>query len=127
MPPSLVLSGHTIIGMITDRFSGQTDSVLTAGKVCQIEGTRLKITGKEGGIYFAPAAEDGNPIADVSAWVKAKNLLRNTSKYLEFFIPSELSAGKDYCIIIKTNCMRSDSSQMKYETASTKPVSIIEE
>lgn len=116
-----------IIGVMTDLYTGMEGTVFTAGKTVKIEGSRLKITGEEGGIYFAPAAENNEPVTDENQWIKAEKMIRNSSKYLEFFMPPALSADTSYCIVIKTNNLKGSSTKKKYETAVSEAVTIIEE
>ena len=92
-----------ILGTMTDLYTGESGTTFTAGKSVRIEGTRLIVSGNEGGVYFAPLGEDDEPVKDETQWIKVDSLIRNKAKILEFFLPSELVVGTPYCIVLKTN------------------------
>ncbi len=114
----IVMSDSTpIIGAMTDLYTGGETTEFTAGKSIRIEGSRLKIAGEEGGVFFAPATEKGEPDANETKWIKVDRLVRNVSKTLEFFLPVTLVAGTPYCIVLKTNSTRGNAPKKTYSTA----------
>ena len=55
----------------TDLFSQKTDGSASAGKVLRIEGSKLKISGDKGGIFFALCDKNGEYPKDESDWTKS--------------------------------------------------------
>ena len=111
-----------IIGMMTDLYTGLSERTFTAGKPMRIEGTRLIISGDEGGIFFAPLDEAENPVSDETQWIKVgeNQIIRNLSKILEFFLPDSLFVGTSYRIVLKTN--NAGKSQKKNYSKSVSPI-----
>ena len=101
------------IGTMTDLYSGEETLNFTSGKSIRIEGSRLKIAGEEGGVYFAPVTELGDVDKDETKWIKVEKLIRNVSKTLEFFLPAELAEATPYSIVVKTNSSKGSSSTAK--------------
>lgn len=116
-----------VIGAMTDLFTGEETNRFTAGKAIRIEGTRLKIAGDAGGVFFAPATEKGEPVPDETQWIKVENLIRNVSKTLEFFLPSELEIGNSYCIVLKTNSTKGNTTRKSYSVAQSGVVMVKDE
>lgn len=116
-----------IIGTMTDLFSGETGTEFTAGKSVRIEGSRLKIAGEDGGVFFAPATEKEEPAADEAQWIKVEKLIRNGSKMLEFFLPPALAAGTPYCIVLKTNSAKGNKTKKSYSVVSSGVVTVKDE
>lgn len=106
-----------ILGVMTDLFTGEQDSTFTAEKVARIEGSRLLVSGDEGGVFFAPVDEKEEPVKDETQWIKAENLICNKAKVLEFFLPSGLSVGTPYSIVIKTNHSTGKKTRKCYSLA----------
>lgn len=115
---------RAIIGTMTDLFTGEETSQFTAGKAMRIEGTRLKIAGEEGGVFFAPATEKDEPVQDEAQWIKVEKLIRNVSKTLEFFLPEGLEGGTPYCIVLKTNSTKGNLSKKSYAVSSSGIVTV---
>lgn len=115
-----------IIGAMTDLYTNETGTTFTAGKAMRIEGSRLKITGDDGGIFFAPATEKGEPAADEAQWLKIPNQIRNTAKLIEFFLPPELAPGTPYRIVLKTNSTSGKTTRKTYSLAYSDAVTIVE-
>ena len=119
----IVMAATTpIFGTMRDLSTGHAGLCFTAQKPIRIEGSRLKITGNEGGIFFAPLDEAQKPVRDETQWIKVedKQIIRNFPKCLEFFLPDALTVGTQYRIVIKTNC--SGSRQKKTYEKGTSPV-----
>lgn len=113
-----------VIGTVTDLFTDEETSEFTAGKAVRIEGDRLKIAGDEGGVFFAPVTDKGEPASDESQWIKAENLINNRMKVLEFFLPASLEAETPYCIVLKTNCAKGNTTKKSYSIVSSGIVSV---
>lgn len=91
-----------VVDTVTDLFSEKTDGSVTAGKVLRIEGSRLKIAGDDGGVFFAVCDKDGAHSDEEDSWIKSGRLTRNVGSTLEFFIPETLEAGKTYKVLHKS-------------------------
>lgn len=92
------------IESVTDIYTEKTDGTLTAQKPVRLTGKKLKISGEESGIFFAECSEDGSCSEDESTWIKAGHIIRNFHSTLEFFLPESLESGKNYRIVLRTNC-----------------------
>ena len=92
-----------ILGVMTDLYTGEEGNTFTAEKVARIEGTRLLVSGEEGGVFFAPVDENDEPVNDEAQWIKSGALICNKAKVLEFFLPAGLAVGTPYSIVVKTN------------------------
>ena len=113
-----------IIGTMTDLFTSEETTEFTSGKSIRIEGTRLKIAGDDGGVFFAPATEKDVPVSDETKWIKFAKLIRNVSKTLEFFLPSELEIGTPYCIVLKTNSTKGNTTRKSYSVSYSTVVTV---
>lgn len=120
----VISDSSPIIGTMTDLFTGEEGTAFCAGKAIRIEGRRLKISGDDGGIIFAHATEKGEPDSDEAKWIKVSRIIRNVSKILEFFLPSELETGVPYCIVLKTNSTSGKATRKTYSLACSNPVTI---
>lgn len=120
----VISDSSPIIGTKTDLFTGEEGTAFSAGKAIRIEGRRLKISGDDGGIIFAHATEKGEPDSDEAKWIKVSRIIRNVSKILEFFLPSELETGVPYCIVLKTNSTSGKATRKTYSLACSNPVTI---
>ncbi|MCR5622188.1 MAG: DUF4469 domain-containing protein [Treponema sp.] len=99
---------------------------LTEGKVAVIRGSRLKIAGDEGGVFFCPLGEDGKPVADRSRYVAVSpdKLSRNRAQEVEFFIPKGLNMDTQYRILVRTNYMSPGKSLKSYREVLSDPLVI---
>lgn len=121
----IVISDSTpAIDRMTDLYTNSEGTTFTSGKAVRIEGSRLKISGDEGGIFFTPATELGKPDSDQSKWIKASSQIRNLSKTLEFFLPQELLPDISYIIVLKTNCSTGKTARKTYALAYSKAVTV---
>ena len=92
------------ISKIFNWFLGEESNVLSAGKNVILEGKRLKIGSEDSGIYLAPVDEKGEVGDEESSWIDCTRLVRlNTPKKIDFYLPSEATAGSSYRIVIKSN------------------------
>lgn len=121
----VISDSSPIIGTMTDLFTGEEGTTFSAGKAIRIEGSRLKISGDDGGIFFAPATEKGEPDFDEAKWIKVSRIIRNVSKNLEFFLPPELETGNSYCIVLKTNSTSGKATRKTYSLVYSNPVTVI--
>ena len=115
-----------VIGDMTDLYTGKAGNLFTAGKSVRIEGTRIRITGDDGGIYFAPADGTDDAGGDESQWIKVDDgkIYRNRSKLLEFFLPAGLSPGIPYRIVLRTNSTKGNTLKKSYSTAVSEAVTV---
>ena len=106
---------------VTDVAAGNVNQTVTAGSVVKVTGTRLKLGGDDWSVSFAPALEDGTMNTDTTSWVKVEesNIFRNKPKELNFFVPSTLTAGSSYYIVVRTSFVSSGTSRKEaVQTAS---------
>lgn len=115
-----------IIGSMTDLYTNEEGTTFTKEKAVRIEGSRLKITGEDGGVFFAPATEKDEPEPDETKWIKVSKQIRSVEKILEFFLPTELVLDTPYCIVLKTNCARGKTTKKTYSVAYSKVVTIVD-
>lgn len=107
------------IDSVTDLFTGLNDGTLTSKKAARLDGGRLKISGSDGGIFFAECDTDGIYSEDESLWhkVNPESIMRNLSKTLEFFLPESLESGKSYRIILRTNSRKGNEDKKTFVSA----------
>ena len=107
------------IDSVTDLFTGLNDGTLTSKKAARLDGGRLKISGSDGGIFFAECDTDGIYSEDESLWhkVNPESIMRNLSKTLEFFLPESLEIGKSYRIILRTNSRKGNEDKKTFVSA----------
>lgn len=122
----IVADATPSIDSVTNLFTGKKDGTVTYGKAARIDGSRLKVSGDDGGIFFAECEADGSFSEDESTWHKVNpdNIMRNLLKTLEFFLPEELEAGKNYRIIIRTNCRKGSENKKTFVSAVSEIVSV---
>ncbi|MBO6130764.1 MAG: DUF4469 domain-containing protein [Treponema sp.] len=58
---------------------------------------------------------------------KAEKLIRNVSKTLEFFLPTTLLADTPYCIVLKTNSTKGNTTKKSYSVSSSAIVKVKDE
>ena len=56
---------------------------------------------------------------DETKWIKVDKLIRNVSKMLEFFLPPTLEADTPYCIVLKTNSTKGNTTKKTYSVTSS--------
>lgn len=78
---------------------------LSAGRTARVKGSRLKVAGENGGLFFCPVGEDGKAVGDRSLYVQVEpdKILRNKSGELEFYIPDNLEEGRMYRLLVRSN------------------------
>lgn len=91
---------NTVVNLATK----ETGYALSAGKGAELVGSRLKITGEGGGVYFIPVSEAGEMEGDEGAWVHVpeEDILKNYPKSLIFQVPDSLETGKRYVVAVRT-------------------------
>lgn len=72
----IVADATPSIDSVTNLFTGKKDGTVTYGKAARIDGSRLKISGDDGGIFFAECEADGYFSEDEAIWHKV-----NPDKY----------------------------------------------
>ncbi len=107
-----------VIKVITGMTDGKTDGTLIAQDFVELTGRKLKVGGTGCGIFFAPAAADGNAETDETKWIAADltTLRQNLPKTLRFKLPASLEKDVPYYIAVRT--LISSSSREK-KNAST--------
>lgn len=115
----MIADSSPSIYSVTDLFTGLNDGTLTSKKAARIDGGRLKISGSDGGIFFAECDTDGIYSEDESLWhkVNPESIMRNLSKTLEFFLPESLEIGKSYRIILRTNSRKGNEDKKTFVSA----------
>lgn len=94
-----------LISLITDVATGRTDGTLTTSSSILVEGYGIKVGGESSGIWFAAASTEGELEKDESKWIPVTTALTyNTPSKLLFALPSALSKGTSYKIVIRTKC-----------------------
>lgn len=92
------------ITFVTDVTTGKTDGTITSGGSAWVEGSGIKVTGDDSGIWIAPVAENNSPVADESKWLKTEgDPVCNTPTKLLFALPL-LESGANYRIVLRTRC-----------------------
>lgn len=117
-------NSEPIFGIMTDLYTGEEGNTFTAGKSIRIVGTRLIVSGDEGGVFFAPVSENDEPVKDETQWIKVASLIRNKAKILEFFLPAELAVETPYCIVLKTNSSKGNRQKKTYSVVFSEEVTI---
>ncbi len=70
-------------------------------KIVRITGTKMKIEGQEGGVFFCPVDSNGEATSQESEWISAV-VTRNLPKTVEVYAPENLEVGQKYVLCIKT-------------------------
>ena len=97
-----------LIAGAIDEATGLDGSIMTLGNILTIRGSGLKIDGTEDqkektGLYFTP--ETGKAI-------KAEIVPVNESRTLKVLVPSDLTDGKSYSLIVETMCSTKGSGSI---------------
>ena len=102
------LNTDPCIAEIKDVISGKTNTVLTAGGVIQISGTRLKfdVKDKTQGVFFIPEAGKA---------VRSAIIAENTPARVTAIIPSDLPPGT-YRIEVRTKITQSSKPVKNFKT-----------
>ena len=109
---SAVAAASVEFGTITDVGRVSADGTLTAGGTVLIEGSGLRIGGEDGGLWLAPATEDGRPAGTEAEWKKVTTFLYNFPRKLMFTLPADVAAGK-YVFVLRTRCIGSSKYARK--------------
>ncbi len=114
-----------VFDKIINVFDQNHDKILYKDKGVKITGNRLKLSGHDCGIWFAPLDTQGNPSKDESTWiaVESSTISVNKPKSLEFYVPASLTDSQ-YCIVIRTRFCAGDKELKNAVTAFSKPVTI---
>ncbi|MCR5622115.1 MAG: DUF4469 domain-containing protein [Treponema sp.] len=119
---------ESIVDLYTGRSSLDSENMmrLSAGKVALVRGSRLKIAGEEGGLFFCPIGDDGVPVSDRSQYVQVPldRILRNRQGELEFFMPDSLEGGRSYSLLVRSNYLGRNKSLGSYREACSDPLLI---
>lgn len=113
------------INTITDTWSGK-ENCITPGKICRINGSRLKLGGASSGLSLIPVDDNGFPLQDKPVVaVPADKITKNTSSYLEFYVPDSLAPEHSYKILLSTSYISKNQSRKSALSASSTPLSIV--
>lgn len=91
------------ISQIENPMGDSSDGALKATFSARIKGKKLKVGGKNGGIFFIPS--DGEDrISGEERWTKVPDnfITKNTDTTLEFHIPRTLETDTSYFIAVRT-------------------------
>lgn len=115
-----------LISAVTDKFTENTDGILTAQKEVHLCGKRLKLANDEqNGVYLCPLDEKQNIVSDESLWLKSPKVTRNTQKYVDFYLPSEAQSGTQYRIAIRTSFLRGERTTKTIRLAVSPVVTVV--
>lgn len=93
------------IDRIADVARNACDGTLRSGFPVAIEGSGLRISGQDSGVWCAPADENGNCTTDSTAWKAVPGeFFYNMPSKLLFTLPGNLEAGSRYCFVLRTRC-----------------------
>lgn len=122
----VIADSSPIFDRIINTFNQNEERNLMKGKSVKITGNRLKLSGKDSGIWFAPLEEDGSVSKDESKWtaVSAETISTNKPKTLEFYVPDEL-AQAEYRIVLKTRYSSGYKELKTLASAVSKTVTIV--
>ena len=108
------------IDTVTDVWTKNQNSVLTAGKLCRITGKKLKLGGDDYALSLVKVDSFGKEVTDSAAInVDISKFSKNTTGTLEFFIPDQLENNAPYKIRIKTSYSGSAGSKVSRKTPVT--------
>lgn len=121
----IIADSNPVIDKIINTFNQNEDCILMKGKAVRILGSKLKISGKDSGIWFAPLEEDESLCKDESKWISVKNetIFTNRPKSLEFYVPDSLTEAK-YSIVLRTRYSSGDRELKALVSATSKTLTI---
>lgn len=100
---STVVDSSPQISQIENPMGDSQDGALKATFSARLKGKKLKVGGKNCGIFFIPS--DGeDALSDEERWTKVPEsfITRNSDTTLEFHIPRSLETGASYFIAVRT-------------------------
>ena len=97
-----VSEGGIKIRRIFNKYTELEDGILSCGKEARITGPKLKIGGKDSGIFLCPINEEGEISQSQETWMQCTHITENTEKTLDFYIPDNVDTGKKYKILVRT-------------------------
>lgn len=95
------VNSSPLISSLECLWEGLSEQTVMIGKIVRITGSKLKIEGENGGVFFCGVDSAGNPETDETKWIKTV-VTRNLPKTLEFYVPSNLETEKKYAVAVKT-------------------------
>lgn len=89
---------------IVNDYNQREDGVLSYGKALKVLGSKLKISGEDGGIFFAPVTAEGDATKDEASWIGVDPITIGTNepKTLRFYVPDKVEKGARYSIVVRT-------------------------
>jgi len=122
-----VLSDATpFIETVLDTFDADSSGSVTKNRVARLCGSRLKVTGDDGGVFFCPLNDDGSISANESTWIKVEPLVTNVAKKIEFYVPEAVQTGATYAIAVRTYGYAQDRQRKEPLTGFSASVTIRE-
>ncbi len=94
-------STEPLISNVECLWDGVGENVVLCNKIIRITGSKLKIEGPDGGVFFCPVDSSEKPVMDETEWIKAI-VTRNLPKSVEVYVPASLESGQKYAVCIKT-------------------------
>ena len=121
----VIADSSPVLDKIVNVFDQNEERRLLVGKGVRITGSRLKVAGKQSGIWFAPVGSDGAVSKDEGGWtpVAMETVSCNKPKSLEFYVPDGLADG-NYGIVIRTRFCTAKRELKFPVTAISRPVSV---
>ena len=121
----VIADSSPVLDRIINVFDQNEERRLLAGKGVKIIGSRLKVAGKQSGIWFAPVGGDGVVSKDEGGWtpVVMETVSCNKPKSLEFYVPDGLADG-NYGIVVRTRYCTANRELKFPVTAISRPVSV---
>lgn len=84
-----------------------SNSVVNAGE-------KFPDQGEDRGLFLAPVDEKGEVSDEESNWINCTNLVRqNTPKKIDFYLPSQVTDGSSYRIVVKSNYINGSTKRKK--------------
>lgn len=112
------------ISIITNTWTNNQNTV-SAGKLCRITGSRLKLGGEICCLCFLNLNEDGSINSELDPYVvDLDKVTKNTAGMLEFYVPNELSSDKKYIISIASSYLSKTQSRKTPVTTLSNAVSV---
>ena len=96
-----------------------------AGKAIRLTGSKLKIGGKDAGLFLCPADDNGNISKERTDWteIPLNQFSCNKPRRLEFFIPDNQPMGS-YRIMLRTSYCSNTTERKTAISAVSEPITI---
>ena len=103
--------------------SRKSETQVAAGDPVKVTGAKLKLAlnddgtyATDNGIYFVPSDASGEMVTDPSQWIEVvdTSIYTNYPKTLEFFVPTTLTSGVNYFVVVRTTYLGKDEYRKEY-------------